>query len=78
MYGHSKENHYEFDPFVREYCHLDGAFVLTLIRRNTNFITSSKIIESLWKCYVDEKKKDKLFMRDVTEESENVTFEVKE
>ncbi len=78
IYGHSKENHYEFDPFVREYCHLDGAFVLMLIRRNTNFITSSKIVESLWKCYVEEKRRDKSFNKEINEESEKLTSEFKE
>jgi hypothetical protein len=63
IYGQSKENRYDFTPFVSEYCHLDGAFVLTLIRRNTNFITLSKIVESLWKCYMDEKQKEKLSIK---------------
>jgi len=36
------------DAFVNEYCHLDGSFIFSLIRRNTNFITTSEIICALW------------------------------
>ena len=71
IYGQTKENKYEFDPFVRDYCHLDGAFLLTLIRHNTNFITLSKIVQSLWDCYTDERKRDKSFIKHSSDNEES-------
>jgi hypothetical protein len=47
-YGGSEKDRMILDSFVTEYCHLDGAFIFALIRRNTNFITTSEIISSVW------------------------------
>ena len=40
-----------FNTFITEYCHLDGAFIIEIIRRNSNYITTSEIIVALWSRY---------------------------
>lgn len=52
--GSSEKDRIMLRSFVNEYCHLDGAFIFALIRRNTNFITVSEIICSLWLKYCRE------------------------
>lgn len=37
--------------FVNEYCYLDGAFIFQILRRNSNYITTSEIISALWSKY---------------------------
>jgi hypothetical protein len=37
--------------FVDNYCGLDGSFVFTIIRRNTNYMTTSEIISNLYVKY---------------------------
>lgn len=37
-----------FDAFVNEYFHLDGAFIVAIIRRNSNYLTTSEIVCALW------------------------------
>ena len=37
-----------FYAFVNDYLHLDGAFILCILRRNSNYITSSEIVCTLW------------------------------
>jgi hypothetical protein len=40
--------------FVNDYCHLDGAFIFEIIRNNSNFITTSEVICTLWSKYTRE------------------------
>ena len=40
-----------FDSFIVDYCHLDGAFIIEIIRRNSNYITTSEIMCALWARY---------------------------
>ena len=49
--GSSDKDQDMFNSFVEVYCHLDGAFIFTIIRRNTNYITTSEIISSLYTKY---------------------------
>ena len=46
--GDSEKEVAAFNKFVLEYCHLDGAFIFQILRRNSNFIAASDIISSLW------------------------------
>jgi hypothetical protein len=39
------------DDFVESYCHLDGAFLFAIIRRNTNYMTTFEIINHLYAKY---------------------------
>lgn len=53
-YGGGEKDRLILDSFVSEYCHLDGAFIIALIRRNVNFVTTSEIICQLWSKYCRE------------------------
>lgn len=46
--GESEKDKEMFDTFVNDYCYLDGAFICQILRRNSNYITTSEIICSLW------------------------------
>lgn len=37
-----------FETFVNDYCYLDGAFIFQILRRNSNYITTSEVICALW------------------------------
>ncbi len=53
--------------FVNEYCYLDGAFIFQILRRNSNYITTSEIISALWtKYYHDYSRQAYASKRDVT------------
>lgn len=43
-----------FKTFVDEFCHLDGALMFAIIRRNSNYITASEIISALWVKYSED------------------------
>ena len=47
--GEEKQDQQMFEAFVNDYCYLDGAFIFQILRRNSNYITASEIICSLWK-----------------------------
>lgn len=49
--GASDKDKDMFHSFVDDYCHLDGAFIFSIIRRNTNYITTSEIISNLYTKY---------------------------
>lgn len=49
--GNTDKDQEMLDAFVNEFCHLDGAFIFAIIRRNSNYITTSEIICSLWSKY---------------------------
>ena len=49
--GSSDKEKDMFNSFVDVYCHLDGAFIFSIIRRNTNYITTSEIISNLYTKY---------------------------
>ncbi len=51
--GDSEKDKKIFDSFVTEYCHLDGAFIFQILRRNSNYLTTSDIIVALWTKYVN-------------------------
>jgi hypothetical protein len=40
-----------FNSFITDYCHLDGAFIIEILRRNSNYITTSEILVALWSKY---------------------------
>lgn len=46
--GGSEKDGLILEAFVTQYCHLDGAFIFSLIRENTNFIITTEIISSVW------------------------------
>lgn len=46
--GDSEKDKEMFTTFVNDYCYLDGAFIFQILRRNSNYITTSEIICSLW------------------------------
>jgi hypothetical protein len=50
-YGGSEKERMMLDSFIDDYCHLDGAFIFSLTKRNTNFVTASEIICALWSKY---------------------------
>ena len=52
--GSGEKDKEMFNSFVMDYCHLDGAFIFEIIRRNSNYITTSEIIVSLWQKYYRE------------------------
>jgi len=37
-----------FDTFVNNHLHLDGAFIIAIIRRNSNYLSTSEIVCALW------------------------------
>ncbi|RMZ93060.1 innexin unc-9-like, partial [Brachionus plicatilis] len=49
--GSSDKDKEILDTFVTDYCHLDGAFIFNLLRRNSNYITTSEIISALYERY---------------------------
>lgn len=49
--GNSEKERQLFGSFVQDYCYLDGAFIFAILRRNSNYITTSEIISSLWARY---------------------------
>lgn len=46
--GNTEKDKELFNTFVKEYCHLDGAFIFSILRRNSNYITTSEIICTLY------------------------------
>jgi hypothetical protein len=52
--GDNEKDKEMLNTFVNEYCHLDGAFIFQIIRNNSNFITTSEIICTLWSKYCRE------------------------
>lgn len=44
-----------FEIFVNDYCYLDGAFIFQILRRNSNYITTSEVICALWSIFSSEK-----------------------
>lgn len=47
----SDTNESSLNKFIENFCHLDGAFVFAIIRRNTNYMTTSEIISNLFVKY---------------------------
>jgi hypothetical protein len=49
--GDSEKEREMFNSFIDDFCHLDGAFMFEIIKRNSNYITTSEIICALWGKY---------------------------
>jgi hypothetical protein len=49
--GDGEKEREMFDSFVNDYFHLDGTFIMAIIRRNSNFLTTSEIVCALWSKY---------------------------
>ena len=60
--------------FIDDFCNLDGAFVFAIIRRNTNYMTTSDIISSLYHSYTSDNKRSKRF-RKLTQENAVIDME---
>ena len=73
MLGKSRHDKKMFDSFVKDFCYIDGVFIFSILRRNSNFIATSEIVCALWLKYLNENLKKMLDEQNQMSENSSIS-----